>query len=692
MGGLRFPLISMETEFRSKETSWLSFNARVLQEAADSTVPLYERIKFLGIYSSNLDEFFRVRVATLRRLADLGDEWKRLDLPDPNLTLKRVREIVSRQGEEFNKAYDRMRTDLERNGIRIVRETEVPASLRDYLRDYFRREVSPHIFPVLLKATAKLPKLKDLPMYLAVKATKTSGTGRPMHALIEIPQNLPRFIPLPKKGETQLVMYLDDIIRFGLDEVFATFPYDRYESYAIKFTRDSELEMDDDFTESFYSKLEDSLKAREEGLPVRANFDQNFPKAFLNLVLRKLDLAGADSLYPGARYHNRRDLLSFPDFGKSELKYAKSAPVPVPAFGKRQAGMFAAIRKRDVLVHIPYQSFRKLITLLQEASIDPLVQSISATQYRLAKGSCIAKALQAAARNGKRVFVLVEPQARFDEEANIKWAGRYRDAGVQVQLGVQGLKVHSKMIHIVRREQGRDRSYTILGTGNFNEDTASVFADHLLFTYNQEIGDDAAEIFRFFRQPYLEPHLKHLKIAPYDLRDFLNERIEREIANHEAGLPAGISVKVNNFSDRSVNALFHRAAAAGVPVRMIVRSMYSLVAADDGPIQAISIVDKYLEHSRMLIFGNGGDPEVFLSSADFMPRNFDTRVETIFPVYDPKLRQQLIGYFDIQWSDNTKARILDRELANGYRPVKKGAKRVRAQFDLESYLRKLNEG
>ena len=424
---------------------------------------------------------------------------------------------------------------------------------------------------------------------------------------------------------------------------------------------------------------------------MRANFDEHFPKHFLNLILRKLDLAGADSLYPGARYHNRRDLLTFPDFGKSELKYAKSAAVTVTAFSKRQAGMFAAIRKRDVLVHVPYQSFRHLITLLQEASIDPLVQSISMTQYRLAKGSCVARSLQAAARNGKRVFVLVEPQARFDEEANIKWAGRYRDAGVQVQLGVQGLKVHSKLVHIVRRESGRDRSYTVLGTGNFNEDTASIFADHMLFTYDQEIGDDAVEIFRFFRQSYQKPRLKHLNIAPFDLRGFLRDKVEREIAHQAAGRPSGISVKLNHFSDPATNALFHQASGAGVPVRLIVRSMYSLVVEDAGPIEAISIVDKYLEHSRMLFFTNGGEPEVYLSSADFMPRNFDTRVETIFPVYDPELRKQLIDYFDIQWSDNTKARLLDRNLTNGYRVAKKGGKKVRAQFAIEDYLRVTTE-
>lgn len=679
----------METEFRSKETSWLSFNARVLQEAADPSVPLLERIKFLGIYSSNLDEFFRVRVATLKRLASLGDDWKDLDIPDPHITLKGIRFLVSKQAEDFNIAYAKVKADLESKGIRLINEKDVPSSLKPYMRDYFRRKVSPHIFPIILKATAKLPKLKDLPMYLAVKASKSNGMGRPMHALIEIPQHLPRFIPLPMVGDKQLVMYLDDIIRFGLDDIFLTFPYDHFESYAIKFTRDSELAFDDDFTESFYEKLADSLKAREEGLPVRANFDETFPKPFLNLILRKLNLARSDSLYPGARYHNRRDLLSFPDFGKTGLNYDKSEPVPVKALLTKQGGMFAAIRKEDFLINIPYQPFRHLITLLQEASLDPLVQSISMTQYRLAKGSCIARALQAAARNGKSVFVLVEPQARFDEEANIKWAGRYRDAGVQVQLGVQGLKVHSKLIHIVRRESGRDRSYTVLGTGNFNEDTAGIFADHLLMTYNQEIGEDAAEIFRFFRQSYQKPRLKHLNIAPFDLRRFLRSRIEKEIENHLAGLPSGISVKVNNFSDTETNELIHRASNAGVPVRMIVRSMFSLVIEEDCNIEAISIVDKYLEHSRMIIFENGGDSAAFLSSADFMPRNFDTRVETIFPVYDKKLKQQLVDYFNIQWSDTTKARILDRNLENRYREPEKG-KTARAQFDIESYLRGVN--
>ncbi len=679
----------MGSQFRSKETSWLSFNARVLQEAADPNVFLFERIKFLGIYSSNLDEFFRVRVATLKRLATLGDEWKRLDMPDPNVTLKKVSRLVSLQAEDFNAAYAQVKKDLEANGIKLINEKQVPAHLIDYLREYFRREVSPHIFPIILKASAKLPKLKDLPMYLAVKASKSDGSGRPMHALIEIPGNLPRFIPLPSRNSTKLVMYLDDIIRFGLDEVFASFPFDTYDSYAIKFTRDSELEFDDDFTESFYEKLEESLRAREEGLPVRANFDRDFPKPFLNLILRKLNLARSDSLYPGARYHNRRDLLTFPKFGKKGLSNEESEPIPVKAITKKSTSMFAAIRARDLLIHIPYQPFRHLIRLLQEASIDPLVQSISMTQYRLAKNSCVASALQAAARNGKRVFVLVEPQARFDEEANIRWASKYRSAGVQVQLGVQGLKVHSKLIHIERRESGKMQSYSVLGTGNFNEDTATIFADHMLMTYNQEIGSDVAEIFQFIKRSYRPPRLQHLNVAPFDLRNFLRDRVDREIANHREGKPAGLSFKVNNFSDGETNDLIQKAADAGVPVRLIVRSMFSMVIDEESSIEAISIVDKYLEHSRVIIFENDGNPDVFLSSADFLPRNFDTRVETIFPILDKKLRTQMIDYFNIQWKDTTKARILDEGLTNSYRTAN-GKPAVRAQFEIEKYLRKIN--
>lgn len=676
----------MDTPFRSKETSWLSFNARVLQEGADPEVPLYERIKFLGIYSSNLDEFFRVRVATLKRLISLGDKWRDLNMPDPEVTLRKVNGLVARQAVEFNHAYEQIHADLAKEGIKLIDHTQVPSDLRSFLREYFREEVSPHIYPIILKATANLPRLADMPMYLAVKLSKDKG--RAIHSLIEIPGNLPRFIPLPKIGDTQLVMYLDDIIRFGLPDVFHSFLFDNIESYAIKFTRDAELAFDDDFTESFFDRLSDSIKARDVGSPVRANFDASIPKPFLNLLLRKLDLTGSDSLYPGARYHNRRDLLSFPRFGRKDLTYEKSTVVPVKGLKKQgKRGLFPVLRKRDLLIHTPYHKFEHMISLIQEAAIDPRVKRIQMTQYRLAKDSCVARALQSAARNGKQVTVLVEPQARFDEEANMSWAARYQDAGVNVILGVQGLKVHSKILLIERLEAGAIHYYTVLGTGNFNEDTARIFADHMLLTYNQELGRDVASIFQFFEKPYRPPELIHLHAAPLGLRTFIRTKIEREVALAAEGKPAEVSIKLNNLSDLETVRLINSAAEKGVKFRLIVRSMFSLVAGNEANIESISIVDKYLEHSRMFIFGNDGNPEVYLSSADFLPRNFDSRIETVFPILDKKLARQLINYFDIQWSDNVKARILDEKLSNTFRGSETDPVKIRSQFAIEEYLR-----
>ena len=686
-------MIMIDIPFRSKEVSWLSFNARVLQEGADPTVPLHERIKVLGIYSNNLDEFFRVRVATLRRLTLLGDRWKELNIPDPNETLKEVRSVVAQQAVDFNKAYRAALEDYEKIGVKIVNDNHVPAKLKKWVKDYFRAEVSPHLMPIMLKSAAALPRLKDYPMYLAVRLSKKAGQGRPAHALLEIPNNLPRFVVLPKSGKIQLVMYLDDIIRFGLKDVFGHLAYDEYESYAIKFTRDAEIEFDDDFTESFYEKLTEGLKAREVGLPVRANYDAEFPKPFLNLVLKKLNLNRTESVYAGARYHNRKDLMGFPKLGGPGVSNPKPVPIINKALRKSERnGFFSVLRKQDLLLHFPYQPFRHFIEFLREASIDPFVQAISVTQYRLARNSCVAKALMAAARNGKRVTVLVEPQARFDEKANIRWANEYRDAGVRVILGIPGLKVHSKLLLIARKEQGRLRRYTGLGTGNFNEDTATIFADHLLLTANPELGKDAAAVFSFFKRTYKPPKLKHLFMAPFQLRRFLREKVGREIENAKAGNEAMLSLKVNNLSDAETVKLLYKASAAGVRIRLIARSMFSLVTGDEGPgkdIEAIGIVDKYLEHSRLLIFHNEGKPEVYLTSADFLPRNFDSRVETAFPVLDPKLAGQLIQYFEIQWQDNCKARILDPDLTNTYVKRRKKSPGVRSQEEIEKYLRGL---
>lgn len=684
----------MLTHFRSKEISWLSFNERVLQEAANIEVPLLERVKFLGIYSSNLDEFFRVRVATLKRLATLGDRYQELNIPNPIETLKQINTIVARENQSFNRAYTQVMKDLAEQHIQVIDNRNVPSQHQAWLQAYFHDNVAPRLMPIMLKASAKLPQLKDNPMYLAVRLGKKNGVGRPSHSIIEIPGDLPRFVVLPKSGKSTLIMYLDDIIRYGLSEIFLHLPYDHFESYAIKFTRDSELEFDDDFTDSVYDKVAEGLLAREGGFPVRANYDSSIPPQFLRLLTKKLNLTGSDNLYPGARYHNRKDLINFPQLGRNDLLYAprvKSTPKRLKRIIKE--GFFSALKKKDLLLHIPYHSFLIFIDFLREASMDPLVQSIQVTQYRLAKNSFVARALIAAAHNGKDVTILVEPQARFDEGANIAWANEYQRNGVRVILGVAGLKVHSKLCLISRREHGTMRRYTALGTGNFNELSAKVFSDHLLLTANREIGDDASAIFEFFERTYKAPKLKQLIAAPFHLRDFIRKRIQTEIKNAEQGIPAAISIKVNNLSDLETINLLYDAANAGVKVRLIVRGMFSMITGPDSPapsIEAIGIVDKYLEHSRLFIFQNGDTPLIYLSSADFLPRNFDGRIETVFPILDNKLKKQLIDFFELQWSDNVKARILNKTLSNRFRKAKEGEEEVRSQFALESQFRSLS--
>lgn len=661
--GSKFP-------FRAKEVSWLAFNSRVLQEAGDRSVPLLERLKFLGIYSSNLDEFFRVRVATLKRLAKLGKHYKKVGIPDPVKTLETINDIVQRETLVFNQTYAEIVTGLRKAGIRIINETKIPSALRPWVADYFEQKVKPRLMPIMVKANFQLTGLRDKPMYLVVQLKKKNGKGRPAYALIEIPgRELGRFVVLPDHGGDRLVMYLDDIIRFGLPSIFASLPYDYFESYAIKFTRDAELAFDDDITESFLEKVTDGLRAREKGNPVRLNYDSGIPPHFLRLFTKKLGITDDDTLFPGARYHNRKDLIGFPKLGGPELVRPAIAPIRHPELqGKGCArSLFKAIRRKDHLLHFPYHSFGVFLDLLREASMDPLVKTIQITQYRLANRSAVANALVTAVRSGKQVGVLVEPTARFDEEANINWANLYQSAGIQVVLGVPGLKVHSKLCLIGRTEGRALRYYTAVGTGNFNEDTATLYTDHMLLTADPDIGRDAARIFEYFNRSYRPPKLKKLIVAPFQLRQKIVSLIEREIDHAVAGKQASISVKINNFSDPDTVLLLYRASQAGVKIRLICRSMFSLVTGDSSlsaNIEAIGIVDGLLEHSRIFRFANDGSPEYFLSSADFLPRNFDSRVETLCPIEAPDLQAELDTYLRLQWGDSEKARLLDAELSN----------------------------
>lgn len=677
--------------FRSKEVSWLSFNSRLLQEAADPTVPLLERLKFLGIYSSNLDEFFRVRIATLRRLVLLGKDYRKLHIPDPSLTLREARAIIKRDAGLFDEIYHDILTGFAKNGLRLIDHTKVPKALKPWLTEYFYAKVRPRIMPIMIRSYSQLGSLRDQPMYLAVemaKAAKAGAKGRTAHALIEIPTaELPRFVTLPEhKGET-LVMYLDDIIRFGLPSIFTGLPYEKFEAFAIKFTRDAEMGFEEDVTESLYDKITEGLRSRQTGQAVRMNYDARIPVSFLKLIVNKLKLAHDDTLMPGFQYHNRKDLVKFP--APSSMGFPPEAPLPHPELSGKRGSFFRALQDGDLLLHLPYHSFTHFLDFLREASLDPLVQSIHLTQYRLAGQSCVARALMNAAQNGKDVTVLVEPQARFDEKNNIEWANRYQNAGVKVILGVPGLKVHAKLCLVTRHEGGTDRYYSAIGTGNFNEDTSRFYTDHMLLTSHAGLGADILEAFRFFQANWQPPRLSHLVAAPFSLRGSLKFWIQNEITHAKQGKEAAIFIKLNNLADPEITALLYEASQAGVKVRLIVRSMFSVVTGSSFSknIEAVGIVDRYLEHSRILYFANGGSPKYFLSSSDFLPRNFDSRFEVVCPVYDPALQAQLQRCLDIQWTDNTKARVLDKRLGN-HRAKNRTDRPIRSQDETRKWLAK----
>ena len=676
--------------FRSKEESWLAFNARVLQEARDPKVPLQERLLYLGIYSNNLDEFFRVRVATLKRLSQISAKYQRLGIPDPSLTLDRVLKVVAKQSKDFDQGYKEVLEALEENGVKVVTADEVPKSLRDYLLTYFHAKVKPHLMPVMIKGYTELDDLRDEVLYLAVRLSHKNGSGRRLHALVEIPESLPRFMVLPERKSKQkrLVMYLDDIIRFGFSDLFESLPYDTFEGYAVKFTRDAEMLMDDDFTESTYEKIAEALVARSTGSPVRINHDVDVPKTFLQLLQKKLRLKEVSTLFPGARYHNRRDLMKFPALGDKTWRFPPAKPIPHRHVESGQ--IFKSLRARDILFHFPYHSFDNFLDLMREAVLDPLVATIKLTHYRIAADSCVAAALISAVKNGKKVVVCVEPQARFDEKANIQWADRFRRAGIRVILGVTGLKVHAKICLIQRNEKGSLRNYACVGTGNFNESTSTLYTDHMLMTSDKRIADEVKSVFSYLERSYRPPKLKHLVIAPFDLRTRVRAIIEREIENARAGGKASLKIKINNISDMRTVDLLYQASRAGVQIQIIARSMFSVITGTEYSknIRAIGIVDRYLEHTRFLVAHNGGKPEYYISSADFLPRNFDSRIEVLCPIYDSNLQEELDTYFRLQWNDGEKARVLDMDLTNKNRKKARGKS---AQRSIPHYLRKKNK-
>ncbi|TFG93997.1 MAG: polyphosphate kinase 1, partial [Calditrichales bacterium] len=652
---------------QNKEISWLSFNERVLQEAENPDVPLIERFKFLGICSSNLDEFYRVRVATLNRLSDLGKKAKKIIGEDPHKILKEITRITIAQHDRFDKIFKSLIKALAKENIFIITEKELTREQGDFVNSYFHSVLRPKLIPIMLDQAPDKLQLRDRVIYLAVCLWKTGSAELKQYALIEIPSDvLPRFLTIPGESGKKYIIFLDDVIRYRLPEIFSIFAFDHSEAFTIKVTRDAELDIDDDISESYLEKMYRGLKQRKAGNPVRFIYDTNIPKELLGILIQKLNLTEEDTFIAGSKYHNNRDLTRFPPVGPRQLKYPVIKSLPHRDINTEK-GLLRSMRKKDILLHYPYQSFNYVIDLLREASIDPKVTSIKMTIYRVAQNSSVLNALINAVKNGKSVVVVLELRARFDEETNIYWARRLEEEKVKVIFGVPGLKVHSKLCLITRTEKNRPSYYAIIGTGNFNEDTARLYTDHALFTADKRLTREVDKIFQFFVKTYRSDTFKHLIVSPNFMRNRINTLINREIKNARLGKKAAIHLKLNNLTDTGLIRKLYEASEAGVIIRLIVRGMFSLTPGKENMshnIQAISIVDKFLEHSRILIFHNDGDEKVFISSADWMPRNIDRRIEVTCPIYDEDIKKEIRTHFDIQWRDNVRARILDGTLDN----------------------------
>jgi polyphosphate kinase len=684
----------MKTKYINREISWLRFNERVLQEAMDPSVPVIERLRFLGIFSNNRDEFFRVRVATVKRMLHM--KMYPEDKPDfdPDKLLMEILEIVEDQERKFNETFKTLVNKLEEEQISFVNETQLTPKQSEYVQHYFQEKVRPLLFPIILKNLRTPDTLRDNAIYLALILQDSSKKQEDEYAIIRIPSDrISRFLLLPceKDNNKKCIMMLDDVIRHSMGDIFKPFGYDIYNAYTIKLTRDAGLEIDNDIKKSFIELIAESLKKRKKGVPVRFVYDKEIPASLLKKLLRKLKISEGDHLRGGGRYHNFKDFMSFPNPGSSKLVYEKKSPIPHPKLSK-DASILKAIRKSDILLHYPYHSFQYIVDLLREASIDPKVRAIKMTFYRAARHSNVINALINAARNGKDVTVYLEIQARFDEANNIYWTERLREEGVKIIKALPGYKVHAKLILIRRKEHGENRYYTNISTGNFNEQTAFFYTDDSLLTSNQEIAAEVNELFHLMEMPFNPPKFKHLLVSPFFFRDHVIKLINHEIKNAKAGKEARIIIKMNNLVDKKVVDKLYQASKAGVKVDLIIRSVCVLVPGVKGlseNISAISIVDKYLEHTRVFVFANGGKPRYYLSSADWMIRNFDHRFEVATPIYDKKLQKEIRDILQLQLNDNVKARLLNIDPVNRYR-VTEGDNKIRSQFAVYDYLKSIS--
>ncbi|RTZ15468.1 polyphosphate kinase 1 [Vibrio aquaticus] len=684
--------MSTEKLYIEKELSWLSFNERVLQEAADKDVPLIERIRFLGIFSNNLDEFYKVRFSDVKRRILISQERGQNDNSKHLLTKMQTKAL--KLNERFDELYTELIRDMARHGIFLVNEHQLSASQQQWIRQYFHKELLPHITPILLRDDIDvLQFLKDEYAYIAVDLQKQSVS---QYALIEIPtDHLPRFIMVPEQEDPQrkTIILLDNIIRYCLDDLFrGFFDYDELNGYAMKMTRDAEYDLNYEVEHSLIEQMSEGVNQRLTAMPVRFVYERDMPPTMLEYLCNKLRVSNYDSLIPGGRYHNFKDFIGFPNVGDAFLENEPLPPMLCADFDG-YANSFDAIKAQDILLHYPYHTFEHISEWVRQASFDPKVTAIKINIYRVAKDSRLMNSLIDAVHNGKQVTVVVELQARFDEEANIGWSKILTEAGVHVVFGVPGLKIHSKLL-LVSRKEGEDIvRYAHIGTGNFHEKNARIYTDFSLLTADPDLTNEVRGVFNYIENPYRPSKFHHLIVSPRNSRKQLYRLIDKEIRNAEQGLPAALTLKANNLVDKGLINKLYEASGVGVKIKMIIRGMCSLVAGVEGisdNIEIISIVDRFLEHPRVIITHNNGDPQVYISSADWMTRNIDHRIEVAAPIRDQRLKQRIIDIIELHFTDTVKARWIDKEMSNRY--VESGnQKKIRSQIAIYDYLKHVEQ-
>ncbi len=680
--------VKEKSQFLNREISWLYFNDRVLQESANPNVPLIERLKFLGIFSNNMDEFFRVRVATLMRMAEM-----RMRMPsskdDPAEILKKISKMTADTQSVQEKNYSKIKEELTLENIFILDENQLNDEQRAFAINYYDKQLEDAITPIMLSGTSvkNFPELRDAHIYLFVKLLNSKNAKDYKYALIEMPRfDYSRFLVLPDDGDKKCVIFLDDVIRQCMPLLFSSLDYDEFEAYTVKITRDSEMEIEAELGQGIVDKVSKGIKSRRFGSPLRFLYDRSMPEEMKKYILKKINFKKTGTIIAGGKYHNFKDFMSFPTLGKTDLVYEKTIGLENETI-KMSQSVIKSIEKQDVFLHYPYYSFSQYVQLLREAAIDPEVKSIQITLYRMASRSKVARALIFAAKNGKQVTAVVELRARFDEEHNIQWAQRMEEAGVNVVFGVEGLKIHSKLT-LIKKKNGK--KVAAISTGNFHEGNAAVYTDFTLFTANKQITAEVETVFNFIDKPFQAVQFSHLLVSPQEMRKKLNQMIHNEIVNAKKGLPAYILCKINHITDYKIIEKLYDAAEAGVKIDAVVRGMCSVVTTQarlKNNFRIVGIVDQFLEHPRIFIFCNNGVEKYYMSSADWMTRNLDSRIEVAVPIYDKEIQKDIKTVIEYGLRDNVQARICDATGKNIIQETDEPP--FRSQMELMKHYKKL---